>query len=277
MTSDDLRQAMQTSPTLQPFLLRYAQAFMIQTAHTALANGRAKIHERLARWLLMAHDRIDGDQLALVHEFLALMLGVRREGVTIALQELEGEGLIRTTRGNITIVDRKGLEKTADGSYGVPEAEFDRLIGGRRLAPFKLTDRNDQREPGAAIVLNSQFAAELKGRGLHDREAKTVALPWSEKPSGNPRPPSETESSKRSSPILMAGYLHRAAVLAVIGVLAGIQNEFVHGDGETYRLVAGHLDGLRLDLASEASAGAEFRASSSRKRPKSTCRIARVS
>jgi CRP-like cAMP-binding protein len=131
MTSDDLRQSMKASATLQPFLLRYAQAFMIQTAHTALANGRATIHERLARWLLMAHDRIDGDQLTLVHEFLALMLGVRREGVTIALQELEREGLIRTTRGNITIVDRKGLEKTADGSYGVPEAEFDRLIGGQ--------------------------------------------------------------------------------------------------------------------------------------------------
>jgi CRP-like cAMP-binding protein len=128
MLSAELRGAMRTSPALHALLLRYAQAFMTQTAHTALANGRAKINERLARWLLMAHDRADGDEIPLVHEFLALMLGVRREGVTVALQRLEGAALIRAKRGLIVIRNRKGLERCADGLYGVPEAELDRLL-----------------------------------------------------------------------------------------------------------------------------------------------------
>jgi CRP-like cAMP-binding protein len=107
----------------------YVQAFMSQTAQTALTNGRAKLEERLARWILMAHDRTDGDTLDLTHEFLALMLGVRRPGVTIAMHFLEGAGLIRSTRRAILIVDRDGLEQHADGSYGVPEAEYERLLG----------------------------------------------------------------------------------------------------------------------------------------------------
>ena len=89
MSSDDLRTAMQDSPTLRVSLLHFAQAFMVQTAHTAAANARAKLEERLARWLLMAHDRVDGDELSLTHEFLALMLGVRRPGVTVAFALLE--------------------------------------------------------------------------------------------------------------------------------------------------------------------------------------------
>jgi CRP-like cAMP-binding protein len=127
LRADGLRKAMQASESLRAILLRYAQAFMVQTAHTAIA-GHAKLEERLARWLLMAHDRIDGDELPLVHEFLALMLGVRRPGVTVALQILEGRGLIRAERGCITVVDREGLEEAANGSYGIPEAEYRRLI-----------------------------------------------------------------------------------------------------------------------------------------------------
>ena len=73
-------------------MLRYAHAFLAQTTTTALANGRSKIEERLARWLLMADDRIDGDELPLTHEFLGLMLGTHRPGVTIALQALEKSG-----------------------------------------------------------------------------------------------------------------------------------------------------------------------------------------
>jgi DNA-binding transcriptional regulator YhcF (GntR family) len=79
----------------------------------------------------MAHDRVDGDELPLVHEFLALMLGVRRAGVTIAIRSLERRGLIQTERGLITIVDRKGLEEIANASYGVPEAEYRRLMRRR--------------------------------------------------------------------------------------------------------------------------------------------------
>jgi CRP-like cAMP-binding protein len=128
LSADDLRDAMATSPTLRNVLLHYAQAFLIQTAHTAVANGHAKLEERLARWLLMAHDRIDGDELPLRHEFLSLMLGVRRAGVTVALHELEGQGLIRANRARILVVDRQGLEQVAEGIYGVPEAEYERLM-----------------------------------------------------------------------------------------------------------------------------------------------------
>ena len=98
-------------------MLRYAHAFLAQTTTTALANGRSKIEERLARWLLMADDRIDGDELPLTHEFLGLMLGTHRPGVTIAVQALEKAGLITTRRSHITIVDRKGLEKSSNGTY----------------------------------------------------------------------------------------------------------------------------------------------------------------
>jgi len=129
ITCDALRRAIATSPTLHAFLLRYVQAFMIQTAQTALANGRARLEERLARWLLMCHDRIDGNDLPITHEFIAVMLGGHRPGVTLALQILEGQGLIISGRGRITINDRKGLEICANGSYGQPEAAYRRLIG----------------------------------------------------------------------------------------------------------------------------------------------------
>jgi CRP-like cAMP-binding protein len=94
-----------------------------------MANGRSKVEERLARWLVMAHDRLDGDELPLTHEFLAIMLGVRRPGVTVALNLLEKDGLIDANRGVISIIDRKGLEEKSNGAYGVPEAEFRRLFG----------------------------------------------------------------------------------------------------------------------------------------------------
>jgi CRP-like cAMP-binding protein len=92
-------------------------------------NGRSKIEERLARWLLMAHDRTDGDVLPITHEFLSVMLGVRRPSVTHAVHLLERTGLIQADRGIITVVDREGLEESSNGAYGTPEAEFHRLFG----------------------------------------------------------------------------------------------------------------------------------------------------
>ncbi len=112
-----LRGAMDKSVPLHRAFLHYAHAFLIQSTHTALANGRSRNSERLARWLLMADDRIDGGELPLTHRFLSLMLGVQRPGVTLAVQGLERAGMIRTTRGIITIVDRKGLEKMSNGAY----------------------------------------------------------------------------------------------------------------------------------------------------------------
>ncbi|HXR95527.1 MAG TPA: Crp/Fnr family transcriptional regulator [Rhizomicrobium sp.] len=122
-------EVMSRSETLRSLMMKSANAFMIQTAHTALANGRAKLEERLARWLLMAHDRLNSDSVPLTHEFLAVMLGVRRAGVTVALHSFERRGLIATRRGQLTLVDRKGIEKVAGSFYGIPETELKRLMG----------------------------------------------------------------------------------------------------------------------------------------------------
>ena len=120
---------MSRSRSLTAILLRYSHVFLIQGSQTALANGRGRLDERLARWLLMWHDRIQANDLVITHEFLALLLGVRRPGVTVALHALEGNGLIRCSRNQVQIVDRKGLNRAANGFYGVPEAEYDRSIG----------------------------------------------------------------------------------------------------------------------------------------------------
>ncbi|TCU37906.1 Crp/Fnr family transcriptional regulator [Rhizobium azibense] len=110
-------------------LLRYVHSASLQLAHSALANARYSMQERLARWLLMCHDRLEGDNLALTHEFLGMMLGVRRAGVTNELHILEGVHAIKSTRGNVKILDRQKLQDIAGGCYGLPEAEYERLIG----------------------------------------------------------------------------------------------------------------------------------------------------
>ncbi len=107
---------------------RYAHVFMMQTASTAYANAHFSVEQRLARWLLMTHDRSDGDELELTHEFLATMLCVRRPGVTVATHVLEGNGLIKARRGRITITDRVKLAALAGNSYGLAEAEYERVI-----------------------------------------------------------------------------------------------------------------------------------------------------
>ena len=129
IAADNLRDAMGKSTTLQPRLLLYAHTFLIQATQTAKANARSSLDERLARWLLMAHDRLDTDDLNITHEFLSVMLGVRRSGVTVALNMLEKTALISINRGVVTIVDRKGLKAAANGAYGVSEAEFNRVFG----------------------------------------------------------------------------------------------------------------------------------------------------
>src|SRR3954454_14302833 len=131
MAADDLRTAIRTSSSLHGRLLRYAGAFNVQIAYTALSHGS------FARWLLMCHDRVDGDDLPLVHEFLSMMLGVPRSCVTIAVHTLEATGMIKATRGHINVRDRAKLEEAAGGSYGVPEAEYRRLFG--QLWPCRAT------------------------------------------------------------------------------------------------------------------------------------------
>jgi CRP-like cAMP-binding protein len=129
ITINELRKAMRASEALHGLLLKFAHAFMVQTAQTAIANARAHIDQRLARWILMAHDRTGNTDLPLTHEFLALMLGVRRAGVTEALQSLKRKKLIDTGRNQIMMLNRKGIERAAGHSYGLPEKEYRRLIG----------------------------------------------------------------------------------------------------------------------------------------------------
>ena len=129
MPATELRKAFQTSRSLRNSLLKFVQAFGVQTTHTAICNAQSRLDVRLARWLLMAHDRIGEDTLPLTHEFLSLMLAVRRPGVTEALHTLREQELISYERGQITVKNRKGMERTAGEAYGTPEAEYRRLIG----------------------------------------------------------------------------------------------------------------------------------------------------
>jgi len=124
-----LQAALDGSTTLRTLLMGYAHSFMAQIAGTALANASYTVEQQLARWLLMCHDRIDGDQITMTHEFLSLMLNVRRAGVTVAIQALENTGFVIGRRGVITIIDRSALAKFATDSYGGPEAVYKRLIG----------------------------------------------------------------------------------------------------------------------------------------------------
>lgn len=126
------RRALGASSSLRDLVLRYVQALSVQTSYTALSNAVHPIDERLARWLLMCHDRVDGDELPLTHEFISLMLAVRRPSVTTALHVLEGNRFIIAERGHITIRDRKRLEEFAGDAYGRPEAEYERLVGPLR-------------------------------------------------------------------------------------------------------------------------------------------------
>ena len=129
ISSGALEEAIGASRSLHMTLLRYIQTLMTQASFTALSNATLTIEERLARWLVMTHDRVDGDELPLTHEFLSIMLGVRRPSVTSAIHVLEGTHLIRSRRGLFTVLDREALIAFAGGTYGQPEREYSRLIG----------------------------------------------------------------------------------------------------------------------------------------------------
>lgn len=120
--------AIRASHTFMGFVMRYEQYKAAQFAYTALSNGSYTVPERLARWILMCQDRV-GNEFHITHEYLAMMLAVRRSGVTEGIQLLEGRGFIKASRGSLTIIDRGGLVAYADGSYGVPEGFYARLIG----------------------------------------------------------------------------------------------------------------------------------------------------
>jgi len=123
-----LDEAMARSPTMRLHLLKYVQAMVIQLSTSIAAAGQT-IEQRLARWLLMCHDRVESNTLPLTHDFIGMMLGVRRAGVTEALMKLKKQQLVTSQRSSITIEDRPGLEQLAAGGYGLAEAEYERLVG----------------------------------------------------------------------------------------------------------------------------------------------------
>lgn len=114
--------------SLTDTMRRYTQAQMLQTAQTAMCNRLHELHERAARWLLQTHDRVPGDMFGLTHEFLSVMLGVRRPTVTVALGTLEQAGLIGAGRGSITVRDRDALEAASCECYRVITNEYRRLL-----------------------------------------------------------------------------------------------------------------------------------------------------
>jgi CRP-like cAMP-binding protein len=126
------RQAIEESPTLRTLLLRYALAFQGQVTQTAACNGHHALDQRLARWLLMAHDRAGGDEFPLTQEFLAMMLCVHRPGVTVAARLFQQAGLIRYGGGRMAIIDRQGLEAAACECYGAVRRQFEWLLGAAR-------------------------------------------------------------------------------------------------------------------------------------------------
>ncbi|MBP1862283.1 Crp/Fnr family transcriptional regulator [Rhizobium herbae] len=127
--SVQLSHALSESYLIRNLLTRYVQTVSVQTAFTALANATQHIEERLARWILMCHDRTDGDTIGLTHDFLSIMLAVRRQSVTTALHVLEGKHMIEAERGLVRVRDRKGLQDFAGDTYGQAEREYQRLIG----------------------------------------------------------------------------------------------------------------------------------------------------
>lgn len=124
-----LRDEFKRSGALHDSLLRYLQLLLLQTSQIAACNRLHSVGERLARWLLMSHDRCQCDDLPLTQDFLAMMLGIRRAGVTEAAIILQTEGYISYKRGHITVLDRAGMEEFACECYRIVKDEFDLVVG----------------------------------------------------------------------------------------------------------------------------------------------------
>jgi len=126
MKAQALRDEVKHGGALQSLLQRYAHALFSQVSQSAACVSAHALDKRLARWLLMTHDRAPGDEFEMKHEFMAMMLGVTRSVVTIAAGRFQNEKLIRYTRGCVTVLDRRGLEAIACECYGVVKEEYAR-------------------------------------------------------------------------------------------------------------------------------------------------------
>ncbi|WP_244404169.1 Crp/Fnr family transcriptional regulator [Fulvimarina pelagi] len=132
LPAETLCEIVQKRPAIALMIARFRHVLAMQAIQTALANAHYTVEERLARWLLMCQDRLGSNEIELTHDFLSTMLSVRRSTVTLATHNLEGAGLIRAQRGRITVVKRKELAALAAGSYGMPEEEYERILGPLR-------------------------------------------------------------------------------------------------------------------------------------------------
>jgi CRP-like cAMP-binding protein len=125
----ELRAAFERSAPLRALLLRYTLAHHTQVAQTAACNGQHAVDGRLARWLLMAHDRAERDEFPMTHEFMSLMLGTRRPSISVAAAVLQKAGVIRYVHGRMTVLDRAGLEAASCECYGTVREQFETLLG----------------------------------------------------------------------------------------------------------------------------------------------------
>ena len=138
------------SASMRTVMLHYAHAFFNQVAQSAACNQFHSLQQRCCRWLLMTQDRMQSDEFLLTQEFLAMMLGVQRTGVSAAAGALQRAGLIRYKRGTVAIVDRLGLTERSCECYGVSKREFDRLLGDR-------ASRNDRSKEQATGRMASRL------------------------------------------------------------------------------------------------------------------------
>jgi CRP-like cAMP-binding protein len=128
LSADALKVEFNRAGPVLHLLLRYTQALITQMSQTAVCNRHHSLDQQLCRWLLLSLDRLPGDELVMTQELISNMLGVRREGVTEAAQQLQAAGLIRYARGRITVLDRERLEKRSCECYAVVKKEYDRLL-----------------------------------------------------------------------------------------------------------------------------------------------------
>ena len=129
MKEVDLRAEFKKAGRFQELLLRFTQAILTQISQTAVCNRLHSIDQQLCRWLLLSHDRLQSDKLEMTHDLISNMLGVRREGITLAAKKLAARKLIVNKRGTVTVIDRQGLEAASCECYAIVNSEYNRLLG----------------------------------------------------------------------------------------------------------------------------------------------------
>ena len=132
LKAKDMKDAFSRGGPVMHLMLRYTQALITQMSQTAVCNRHHTLDQQLCRWLLLSLDRLEGSELVMTQELIANMLGVRREGVTEAATKLQNAGLIKHSRGHITVLDRTGLEHRTCECYAVVKKEYDRLLPAKK-------------------------------------------------------------------------------------------------------------------------------------------------